>query len=276
MDSPKGITSGYWHKKIRKLKIHSLSKVGHNKRYAIKEDVASLILLYLLLGKDYTYNMAKEFSRNLTTEKGWKKEQINLLRSVKEQSQLQPILKLMSKKKFLIESKLDSEGRSRICYEVNPAIIVAPYYSDTYDSEYISEIYGPIKIPEDQIRQLLQKMEEKSREAYFRKWSDIPNLKFDAFLGEVKDEAREHEMHEMVIELIHYLNEIRVILPSEERVNNLQREKEFIEMKIRDEERDLKWMLGEDAPDLTGYYVQPLVKSHRIGKILYPIGRSRQ
>ena len=68
-----------WQNAIRKFKAEKRDHDG---------EAATLILMYLAIERrDYPYNMANIFTKELKNKKGWNEEKINYLRSVKDKNQ---------------------------------------------------------------------------------------------------------------------------------------------------------------------------------------------
>jgi len=233
-----------WHEKIKGLKIRTPSQNGNKKKqYKIKEDVASFILMYLTLKEDYAYKMAFQFSKYLTEKNGWKQELVEDFKSLKDQSQLQPILSQMEKDKFLTSRKRKEGGRPRRYFRINPAVLLNPCEHST---QYVSDIYGAINVSEDQIARLLQKLEERFSETHSIKPSSESTLEFKDVIYFIMKNARDVGMHEIANTLFTYWQEIVFVSPNLKEISSLMSARSQIDLELEWNERQLERLKKEN------------------------------
>ncbi|MDF0589698.1 hypothetical protein [Candidatus Methanocrinis natronophilus] len=151
------------------------------------EERTSLVLMYLALGEDYSYNMAKKyFSIEATEEKGWSEDKLKKLKSLKDPSQLSHLLKKMEKKELLVSSDTEVNGRNRHVYRLNPQILCSILNIPNMKNPTEAEI----------IKAFLDELSKKEREPYFDVWRTMEILDFISFLYFLENESKEHDMNE--------------------------------------------------------------------------------
>ncbi|UEC42054.1 MAG: hypothetical protein METHAR1v1_310022 [Methanothrix sp.] len=144
--------------------------------------------MYLALGEDYSYNMAKKyFSIEVTEEKGWSEDKLKKLKSLKDPSQLSHLLKEMEKKELLISIDTEVNGRNRQVYRLNPLILCS-----------ISNIPNMKNPPEAEIiKAFLDELSKKERETYFDVWKTMKILDFISFLYFLENESKELDINDV-------------------------------------------------------------------------------
>jgi hypothetical protein len=158
---------------------------------------ATLVLLYLSLGKDFPYNMAKSFNINLTRETGWDEGVLEYVKKLKDKNQLSVLMKEMEEKGLLISEK-ETKGRRKRFYRINPKII---YRAETTEAEWkfgfagIETIvrYKEKEDPEE-INKLLNALEKQDRCVYYYKWNYLHSYDFIGFLDFLMQEAKEFNL----------------------------------------------------------------------------------
>lgn len=206
--------------------------------------VPSLLLMYLSLGEDYGYNMAKVLKEGISKENGWDEEQIKTFRSITNRPRLQIELNRMRNKNLLLSNEILPKAKeTRKYFRLNPAVLRNPGGSKVYHRcPVLKPQFFPVhyrcpkcgteipttfatkdifEIPEEQINELLVKLHEKviARSAgkknnefyapYFKKWSKIKHLDFATFINFLKEEALELNMNEFAFMMDQYLQELQ-------------------------------------------------------------------
>lgn len=153
------------------------------------EEKTSLVLMYLALGEDYPYNMAdKNFSIELTEEKGWSRDLLTKLKSLKDASQLSRLLKQMEKERLIISRNSEVNGRKRHIYRLNPLILCN-----------ISNLSITSKPPEFEIMgSFLGELSKKEREPYFEVWKEMNPLEYITFINFLEIESEELGMYDVM------------------------------------------------------------------------------
>lgn len=162
---------GYWHEVFDNVKGSPIAK--------------TLALLYLSMREDYAYNIAAQF----------KKLPINV-KALKDQSQLQPILKDFEEKSFLVSRKEKIDGRDRKYFFINPQILYSPDGTENYP--LLNK--GSLGISYDDIKVFLCDLSQTDCEKYLKGWDKSANVlqrsteKYDfiTFLLALQEEARIH------------------------------------------------------------------------------------
>lgn len=158
-----------------------------------------LALLYLMLGKDYAYRIAKQFNDVSTG-----------INALKDQSQLQPLLKDLEKRGFLVSEKVKEDGRDRKYFSINPQILCSP--------NPIEEVYplpgdgGAISIKRDDVTSFMNELAKKDRKQYLEKWGKIRGTyKYDfvTFLLTVQEEANSANRTGLAQGIQAYISEIQ-------------------------------------------------------------------
>jgi hypothetical protein len=152
------MTVMYWHEVFEEVKGTKPAKV--------------LALLYLaVLGEGYAYDMVKPFP-----SKNKKKKMEFNIKSFKDQSQIQPILKDLEKREFLISRIEKTDGRERRIFSLNPRILCTP------DGSKIYQLPGDrvLGITEDDARKFLDKLaaEHRGQKYYLKQW-DVEGISKD-------------------------------------------------------------------------------------------------
>jgi hypothetical protein len=213
-----------WSDKIRSFKAKPKGSRGF---------VPVLLLMYLSLGKDHGYRMAKILRNGISEKNGWDASRIEIFRSIRDRSQLQRILNRMEEQNLLLSEK----GIPKF-FRLNPEILRNPNGSAKYykapmlslrpqvtfrcpkcgfevESRRRNIHHGVFEIPEDLIAELLISLSEKTNaknvedpySTYFKKWSNIESFDFTAFINFLKAEALELNMNEMALMLSQYIVE---------------------------------------------------------------------
>jgi hypothetical protein len=235
--------------------------------------VPVLLLMYLSLGEDYGYRMAKTLKNGISEKNGWDASQIEIFDSVRDRSQLQRTLNKMKEQNLLL-----SDGISPKFFRLNPEILRNPDGSATYYKkrdvsrlprvqfrcpkcgfEVMSKrdnIGVAFEIPEELITELLINLSEKTHakneenpyEPYFKKWGKIESFDFNTFINFLKGVALELNMNEMALMLSQYILEIEeakrrekfeeslhrlVIIVLSKTIHNLYLAKIFLSMPFR-------------------------------------------
>lgn len=150
--------SRYWHEAFESIK-------GRN-------DVKVHLLLHLLHGEDYAYNIAK-FYRKSSIE----------INPLCDQSQIQPILSDMEKKEFLRSRNPPSVRRNKKFFSLNPAILQSPTGACPY---HLPE--GVLSIRNEDVEKLFTGLEKKGRPNSDQ--SGIETFDFVTFLLAARDLAK--------------------------------------------------------------------------------------
>ena len=154
---------------------------------------ATLVLLYLSLGKDFPYNMAKSFSSNLTVENGWDEEIQEYVKKLKDKNQLSVLMKEMEEKGLLVSEK-EQKGRRKRFYKINPIII---YISETTETEREARDFcldlifrgDRVKKDPEEIEKLMDALENQDCKFYYKKWNKMNFYDFISFLNFLEQEA---------------------------------------------------------------------------------------
>lgn len=211
----------YWYEIISEYKAKTPDSYGA---------VPTLILMYLSMGPDYGYHMAKQFTDRISLKNGWNEYQIETFQSIRQRPQLQIILNAMEKDNLLLsELKVSHKRRKQKYFRLNPAILHNPIGSEvhrrTRNLEFHpfpniircpkcgTEINPPaddyiLEIPESEVNDLLLRLAKKKKEDYFQKWSKEKNFRFVTFLSFLKTEALEFNMNDLAFLLDQCILEI--------------------------------------------------------------------
>jgi hypothetical protein len=198
---------------------------------------ASLVLMYLAFGQEYAYNMSKEFEKGISSENGWKEEQLVYSSKLKDVDQLHTLLEGMEKK-GLLKSYKEAKGRRRRYFRLDENIILSPYSNGGLDGMLhdISRLKGFSTNEEKErasVCRFLDELSKKSRDTYFRRWSKIEKFDYLTFLGVLKEEAQ-HMKNEEIAGLLN--KNIHYILEGEKQYKELKTHIETVE-KIRSENK---------------------------------------
>lgn len=174
---------------------------------------ATLVLLYLSLGEDFPYNMAKSFTSNLRAEDGWDEEFLEYVKKLKDTNQLSVLMKEMEHKGLLISEK-KMKGRRQRFYKINPEII---YMSETTEIEQqvrhftLGGICRGIREKEDPeaTNELLDALARQDRLVYFKKWKNINDYDFIYFLDFLAQEAKVLKLKKARYVIKEHLEDIR-------------------------------------------------------------------
>jgi DNA-binding MarR family transcriptional regulator len=167
-------------------------------------------LLYLVMGEDYTYNMAKQFKNTSIAFK-----------ALKDPNQIQPILKSLEENKFIVSRKDLVDGRERKYYSLNPQILHNPDGSDSYQ---LPNGGGHLDISEEDINDFLKDMDKKDRKRYLDQWNSARGInKFDyiTFLLTIQEEANVLGKSVLVRGFDAYIREIQRLERESRRVRTL-------------------------------------------------------
>ena len=174
-----------WQNAIRKFRAEKRDHDG---------EAATLILMYLAIkGRDYPYNMANIFTKELKNKNGWNEEKINYLRSVKDKNQLTSLLPKMEKEGFL-ESEKEQCKCPRRYYSINVEILSSPFANTDlrkfyYDILNKNEPNRNEACDKRAARTFLSKLGNNEIHDYFVTWSEIDKFDFITFLGLLMNEA---------------------------------------------------------------------------------------
>ena len=166
-------------------------------------------LSYLAMGKDYTYNMAKQF-----------KDTSIAFKALKDPNQLQPILKDLAEMGFLTSRSDIVDGRERKYYSLNPQIFRNPDGSEIYHLPR----GGYLDICEEDINDFLNEMSKMDRKRCINRWNETQGIhKFDyiTFLIIMKEEAEALGKSILVRGFDAYMGEIQRLERESRRVRTL-------------------------------------------------------
>jgi hypothetical protein len=159
---------------------------------------ATLVMMYLAVtGKDYAYNMAKEFREGITEKNGWSEERKNDLRKLRDQNQLHVLLSKMEKKGLIVSQKMNS-GRKTRYYRINPLICMGGPNSEPCKIPGYCISRGKVpcsrtpKIYEERLQlaqDFLNEQSDSNVEPFFKRWSSIKVFDFSSFQQFLRDEA---------------------------------------------------------------------------------------
>lgn len=144
-----------------------------------RQPVATLALMYLALGMDHPYNMARNFGSILP------KDKFSIL---KYPNKLSVLLRDMEKKALLIKEPDKKVGRGpRSIYKINSNII-----------QYTGDFGEALDIPPELIKDFLAWLEksyaeDEKRKEFIKEWISIEQLDFITFLMFLKREALKWE-----------------------------------------------------------------------------------
>ena len=160
-----------------------------------------LLLLHLLHGEDYAYNIAKFF-----------KESSIKINTLCDQSQIQPILNEMEREGFLTSRKSKASVRVRRYFSINPAILQSPMNATLH---ILSSGRG-LHIGKKDLEELFAALKGRKRPDP----SQIGILKFDfiAFLLAVSALADEYGLSPLAHKLNLYISEVERIEREERRI----------------------------------------------------------
>ena len=171
-----------WQDVIREFKTKSLE--GHGA-------AAVLVLIYLVYGEDYPYNMAKFFKDNLSEKKGWKPEQLKHFKKLLDLSQLQTLLTNMRNKELLLSQYVGD----RHYFRINPRILF--FAASRYCSWHQREAETQWVKNDLKIYRFLGALKTRDRLSYFKRWSTIELFDFITFYECLAHDAMELGMDEM-------------------------------------------------------------------------------
>lgn len=183
-------TLRYWHEVFKTIK-------GRN-------EVKVYLLLHLLHGSDYAYNIAKFYRES------------NIgLSPLGDPSQLQPILSEMEKEGFLSSKKSEASVRPRRYFSINPAILQSPTGNSPY---HLPE--GALSIQEKDLKELFAAMEKEKRidPAQF----GITKFDFVTFLLAVSEKAKYLGFTSLGQSMDAYLAEVDRLEREKRRINSLE------------------------------------------------------
>jgi len=184
----------YWHEVFEELKGRNSSKV--------------LVLSFIAMGEDYSYNIAMQF-KNASLD----------FKALKDPNQLQPILKELEENGFLTSRVETVDGRDRRYYSINPHVIYSP---DGSKPHILVLNRKRLEIAEETVHKFLKGMETKKKEGYFdwyfERWHSIKRFDFITFLHFLQEEAMAQKNSELVSHFEAYINEIIRLQQDQRRV----------------------------------------------------------
>jgi hypothetical protein len=180
----------YWHEVFGEVKGTNSAKV--------------CALLYLAMGTDYAYNMAIQFRNSKIGDK-----------ALIDQSQLQPILSDLEKKKFLTSKEDTRGGRKRKYFTLNRQVLCSPTGVEFYHLPPCSVL----NISDDQIEDFLIELGKRDRNQYFSRIKSVNRFDFITFLVILQEEARVHCKDNAAQHLDAYLREIERLERDRRRVH---------------------------------------------------------
>lgn len=148
--------------------------------------LATLVVMYLAFGRDYASNMVKEFRDAITEKNGWDECQKETFRSLRDQSQIQPLLDKMEKEDILI-SEQEKSGRKPRFFSLSPALI--------------DSIAGS----ENQKSCLLKSLGKENRGVYLKSWGCHGIFVFETFIYFLHVEASKRGLDNLACKLDEYL-----------------------------------------------------------------------
>ncbi len=169
-----------------------------------------LSLLYLVLGEDYAYNMAKQFAEVSTD-----------VNALKDQSQLHPLLKDLEERGFLISKKDKEDGRVHKYFSINPQILCSPNSLEVYPLPGDGGVLG---IDLNDVRSFMDELGKKDRNRYLKQWGKMRGTdKYDfiTFLLAIQEEANSLKRTNLAQGIQAYISEIQRLEREKRRVHTL-------------------------------------------------------
>jgi len=178
----------YWHVTFEELKGKS------HANYV-------LALVYLAMGQDYAYRMAKEIG----------KIDFEGSKALKNQTTLQPLLSRLEKGGFLLSEEELENGRKRKYFSINPKILISPNGLKPY---HIPGESGLLGIADEDIKNFLDQLSNrgKDRARYLEQWNQVIGVKkwdFITFLLFMQEAANDLKMSDLSRRFSEYISEVQ-------------------------------------------------------------------
>jgi hypothetical protein len=222
-----------WQKVIKEFRAEKSESNGF---------AASLILMYLAFGKDYPYDMAIKFKKELLPETGWTEEQLKCFSKLKDVNQLNVLLNGMENR-GLLKSRKEDKGRRRKYFQLNEDIIISPFTNEGLDKMIrdIAKSNGSTDNEakdRDLVLGFLDELSKRCRDIYFGRWSSIEKFDYLTVLGCLKQEALDMK-NEAILILLN--DNIHSIIELEKRTMKIKSNSEINhEIRLENKARHIK------------------------------------
>ncbi len=172
----------YWHELV---KSYDNVDVKGSNRYIYSESTAVIILMLLVFGKDYAYNIAELLDRTPLPDKLYRGSVL------KNPGKLAVILNKMKEDCLIISDVVRLRGsRGAIFYRINPRIIQSPWISPYYGADGTI-----IEFPIDMVESFLSWIEflGQKEEMLYEGMLEIEKFDYLYFMNVIKNLALEWE-----------------------------------------------------------------------------------